>query len=135
MVNLTINDIPVQVEKGTTVLAAAESINIKIPRLCYYEFPGMEKINRIASCRVCVVEIEGRRNLAPACATEVTEGMVVKTNSPRAIKARRTMVELLLSDHPQSCLNCEKNNQCDLQQLASDLHIHQIKYESILLLK
>jgi len=129
MVNLTINDIPVQVEKGTTVLAAAESINIKIPRLCYYEFPGMEKINRIASCRVCVVEIEGRRNLAPACATEVTEGMVVKTNSPRAIKARRTMVELLLSDHPQSCLNCEKNNQCDLQQLAADLHIHQIKYE------
>ena len=101
MVNLTINDIPVQVEAGTTVLAAAESVNIKIPRLCYYEFPGMEKINRIASCRVCVVEIEGRRNLAPACATEVTEGMVVKTNSPRAIKARRTMVELLLSDHPQ----------------------------------
>ncbi|MBR6061849.1 MAG: [Spirochaetales bacterium] len=129
MVNLTINDIPVQVEAGTTVLAAAESVNIKIPRLCYYEFPGMEKINRIASCRVCVVEIEGRRNLAPACATEVTEGMVVKTNSPRAIKARRTMVELLLSDHPQSCLNCEKNNQCDLQKLASDLHIHQIKYE------
>lgn len=129
MVKLTINNLNVIVKEGTTVLEAAESVNIKIPRLCYYEFPGMPKVNRIASCRVCVVEIEGRRNLAPACATVVTEGMVVKTNTPKAIKARRTMVELLLSDHPNSCLYCAKNNNCDLQKIAADLNIRQVRFE------
>lgn len=129
MVKLTINNLNVIVKEGTTVLEAAESVNIKIPRLCYYEFPGMPKVNRIASCRVCVVEIEGRRNLAPACATVVAEGMVVKTNTPKAIKARRTMVELLLSDHPNSCLYCAKNNNCDLQKIAADLNIRQVRFE------
>ena len=129
MVKLTINNIAVSVAEGTTILAAAESVNINIPRLCYYEFPGMTKVNKIASCRVCVVEIEGRRNLAPACATIVTEGMSVKTNTPRAIKARRTMVELLLSDHPNSCLTCPKNNNCDLQKIAADLNIRQVRFE------
>lgn len=129
MVKLTINNLNVIVKEGTTVLEAAESVNIKIPRLCYYEFPGMTKVNRIASCRVCVVEIEGRRNLAPACATVVAEGMVVKTNTPKAIKARRTMVELLLSDHPNSCLYCAKNNNCDLQKIAADLNIRQVRFD------
>jgi len=128
MIKLTINEMPVSVPEGTTVLQAAESINIKIPRLCYYEFPGMPKINKIASCRVCVVEIQGRKNLAPACATLVTEGMVVKTNTPRAVKARRTMVELLLSDHPNSCLTCPKNNNCDLQKIAADLNIRNVRF-------
>ncbi len=128
MVKLIINDIPVSVKEGTTILEAAESINIKIPRLCYYEFPGMTKVNRIASCRVCVVEIQGRKNLAPACATIATEGMVVYTNTPRAVKARRTMVELLLSDHPNSCLTCPKNNNCDLQKIAADLNIRKIRF-------
>ena len=129
MINLKINDITVTVPEGTTVLEAAEKVNIKIPRLCYYEFPGMPKINRIASCRVCVVEIEGRKNLAPSCATLVTEGMIVKTNTPRAVKARRTMVELLLSDHPNSCLTCPKNNNCDLQKIAADLNIRKIRFQ------
>ncbi len=128
MINLTINNTPISVPAGTTVLAAAQMVNIHIPRLCYYEFPGQDKVNRIASCRVCVVEIEGRRNLAPACATLVSEGMIVKTNTPRAIKARRTMVKLLLSDHPDSCLSCAKNNDCDLQTLAADLGIRERKY-------
>ena len=82
-------------------------------------------------CRVCVVEVEGRRNLAPACSTPVTEGMIVKTNTPRAINARRNIVGLLLSDHPQDCLKCEKNLKCELQKLAADLGVKEIKYEEV----
>jgi NADH dehydrogenase/NADH:ubiquinone oxidoreductase subunit G len=77
-----------------------------------------------------MVEIDGRRNLAPACATYVTEGMNIKTTTPRVVKARRTMVELLLSDHPKECLNCEKTQSCDLQKLASALGVRgKIRYE------
>ncbi len=129
MINLTINNKKISVPKGTTVLDAAKEVNIDIPTLCHYEFPGMEKINRVASCRVCVVEIEGRRNLAPACATLAAEGMVVKTNTPRAIKARRTNVELLLSNHPNDCLICPKNNDCQLQKIAADLNVRKIQYK------
>lgn len=129
MVNLTINNIPVSVPEGTTVLDAAKSVNVKIPTLCHYEFPEQPKINKVASCRVCVVEVEGRRNLAPACATLVNEGMKVKTNTIKAIKARRTMVELLLSDHPNSCLTCPKNTMCELQDLAADLGVRDEKYK------
>ena len=86
-------------------------------------------VNQAASCRVCVVEVEGRRNLAPACATPVFEGMKIKTDTQKAIRARRTVVELLLSDHPKDCLICEKNTDCELQSLAADLGIREIKYE------
>ncbi|CAA7602513.1 ferredoxin hydrogenase [Acididesulfobacillus acetoxydans] len=128
-VELTINDIPVSVPEGTTILDAARTINIDIPTLCYLNLHEMKLNNHIASCRVCVVEVEGRRTLAPSCSTPVTPGMVVKTDTPRAIKARRTMVELLLSDHPKSCLTCSKNLDCDLQALASDLGVRNITYE------
>lgn len=126
---LTINDIPLTVPEGMSILDAARTINIDIPTLCYLNLHEMRLNNHIASCRVCVVEVEGRRNLAPACSTPVVNGMVVKTDTPRAIKARRTMVELLLSDHPKSCLTCAKNLDCDLQSLASDLGVRNITYE------
>ncbi|MCX7884212.1 MAG: NADH-dependent [FeFe] hydrogenase, group A6 [Caloramator sp.] len=129
MINLTINGIKVSVPEGTTILEAAKKANIHIPTLCYLDLHDIKMVNRTASCRVCVVEVEGRRNLAPACATEVMDGMVVKTDSIRAIKARRTVVELLLSDHPTDCLVCEKNTQCQLQQLAADLGIRNIRYK------
>ncbi|SKA84589.1 NAD(P)-dependent iron-only hydrogenase catalytic subunit [Caloramator quimbayensis] len=129
MINLTINGIKVSVPEGTTILEAAKKANIHIPTLCYLDLHDIKMVNRTASCRVCVVEVEGRRNLAPACATEASEGMVVKTDSIRAIKARRTVVELLLSDHPTDCLVCEKNTQCQLQQLAADLGIRNIRYK------
>lgn len=128
-VNITINNTPVSVPEGVTILEAARSINIKIPTLCHFEFPDMPKVNRVASCRVCVVEVEGRRNLAPACATLVAEGMNIKTNSIRAIKARRTNVELLLSDHPNTCLTCAKNGECELQSIASDLGIREVRFQ------
>lgn len=129
MVNLTINDEKVSVPEGTTILDAAKKININIPTLCYLDLHDIKMVNRTSSCRVCLVEIEGRRNLAPSCSTEAFEGMIVRTNSPRAIKARRTMVELLLSDHPTDCLVCEKNTQCQLQLIAAELGIRKIKYK------
>lgn len=128
LVTLTINNKQLQVEQGTTILQAAKLLEINIPTLCHLNLhDGVE--NKPGSCRVCMVEVEGRRNLAPACTTPVSEGMVVKTNSIKAIKARRTVVELLLSDHPQDCLLCEKNTNCELQTLAADMGIREIKYK------
>lgn len=128
-IQLTINDIPITVPEGMSVLDAARTINIDIPTLCYLNLHEMNINNHIASCRVCLVDIEGRRNLAPSCSTPVQNGMVVKTDTPLAIQARRTMVELLLSDHPKSCLTCAKNLDCDLQALAADLGVRNISYE------
>lgn len=129
MIQLTINDIAVKVPEGMTILDAARTVNIDIPTLCYLKLNEMHYNNNIASCRVCVVEVEGRRNLASSCSTPVSKGMVVKTDSLRAIQARRAMVELLLSDHPKSCLTCAKNQDCDLQSLASELGVRHISYE------
>ncbi len=111
------------VSNQLTNLEAARLVNVNIPTLCHLDLHELKAVNQAASCRVCMVEIEGRRNLAPACATYVMEGMSIKTTTPRVVKARRTMVELLLSDHPKECLNCEKNQKCDLQKLAADLGV------------
>ncbi|MEK6265416.1 MAG: NADH-dependent [FeFe] hydrogenase, group A6, partial [Clostridium sp.] len=128
-VTLTINDIKAKVDEGSTILSVAKSLNIHIPTLCHFKLHDDRTINDPGSCRVCVVEVEGRRNLAPACSTPVTNGMVVKTNSIRAIKSRRAIVELFLSNHPKECLLCEKNLQCELQSLAAELDIREIRYE------
>lgn len=128
LVTLTINKKELQVEEGITILEAAKLMNIFIPTLCHmYLQEGIE--HNPGSCRVCVVEVEGRKNLAPACNTIVSDGMVVNTNSIRAVTARRTVVELLLSNHPQDCLLCAKSLHCDLQKLAFDLGIREMKYK------
>ena len=128
-VNLTINGKAVTVPANYTVLEAARQLNINIPTLCYCAHLGSGVSNKPASCRICVVEIEKRRNLAPACATPVAEGMVVHTNSLRALRARRTVLELMLSDHPQDCLTCPKNQHCELQKLAVEFGIRDIEYK------
>ncbi len=128
-VNLTINGKSVSVPAGSTILDAARKLNIKIPTLCYCDKLGCGVENKPASCRICVVEVERRRNLAPACATPVTEGMVVHTNTQRALNARRTVLELMLSDHPQDCLTCPKNQKCSLQRLASEFDISEVEYQ------
>ncbi len=128
MVNLTINGKPVSVPANSTILDAARELNIKIPTLCHCKL-GCGVTNQPASCRVCVVEVERRRNLAPACATPVMEGMVVHTNTQRALNARRTVLELMLSDHPQDCLTCPKNQECSLQKLAAEFGIREIEYK------
>ena len=128
-VNLTINGKAVSVPAGSTILDAAKKLNINIPTLCYCDKLGCGVSNHPASCRICVVEVEKRRNLAPACATPVMEGMVVHTNSQRALNARRTVLELILSDHPQKCLTCAKNQDCELQKLTAEFGIRDIQYE------
>lgn len=129
LVTITINNRQIQVEEGTTILEAAKLLNIKIPTLCHLNLHDTKMVNQTASCRVCMVEVDGRRNLAPSCATPVFDKMVVRTNSIRAIHARRTVVELLLSDHPKDCLICEKNTDCELQKLAADLGVREIPYK------
>ena len=129
LVTVNINNREIQVEDGITILEAAKQLNIKIPTLCHLNLHDTKMVNQASSCRVCMVEVEGRRNLAPSCATPVYNGMIVKTNSKRAILARRTVVELLLSDHPKDCLVCDKNTNCELQQLAADLEVREITYK------
>jgi len=123
---ITIDNRPVEIEKGATVLEAAKKAGIHIPTLCYMNLDLLGIENKPAGCRVCVVEIEGRRNLAPSCATDCTDGMVVKTNTPRVLNARKTVLELILSDHPKDCLICPKSGHCDLQDLAVRLGIREI---------
>ncbi|MDD4703780.1 MAG: NADH-dependent [FeFe] hydrogenase, group A6 [Bacteroidales bacterium] len=128
-INIIIDNKPLQVEKGQTVLKASHAHGIEIPTLCYYELDGVKLENRPGGCRICVVEIEGRKNLAPACATEVAEGMVIHTCSLRVVNARRTVLELILSDHPADCLICPKNGKCELQSLAQRLGVREIPYQ------
>lgn len=123
MVRLTINNKNIEVEEGTTILEAAEKINIKIPTLCYMKMSDNKSVNCRGTCRVCMVEIEGYRDLKPACSFAVKEGMKVFTNSKKAIEARKTILKLLLSNHSSDCLNCSKNLNCELQALARDYGI------------
>lgn len=129
VINLTIDNKPVVVKKGTTILEAAKGIGVHVPTLCYMKLEDLNIENKPGGCRICVVEVQGRRNLAPACCTEVNEGMVVNTHSIRAINARRTVMELILSDHPTDCLICAKSGNCDLQSMAHNLGIRQIHYQ------
>jgi NADP-reducing hydrogenase subunit HndD len=129
IVNLIIDNKPVVVKKGTTILQAASEIGIHIPTLCYMKLDDLNIENKPGGCRICVVEVNGRRNLAPACCTDVHEGMVVNTHSIRAINARRTVMELILSDHPSDCLICAKSGNCDLQDMAHNLGIRKIHYQ------
>jgi NADH-quinone oxidoreductase subunit G len=129
MVNIKINDKPVQVDEDTTILHAARQLNIDIPTLCYTPLHLANTYNIMASCRVCVVEVKGRRNLAPACTTMCTEGMEIYTNTQRVIMARRTVIELLLSDHPMDCPTCSKNMNCKLQDIANKMGIREMPFK------
>ncbi len=129
MIEITINGQKISVEAGTTILNAAKTLGIHIPTLCHLDLEDIGMVNQVASCRVCVVEVEGRRSLMPSCVTEVVPDMVIRTDSKRAIRGRRMAVELLLSDHPNECFTCPKNLECDLQKLAADLGIREIKWE------
>ena len=117
MINLTIDGVQVSAPAGSTVLEAARLANIHIPTLCY-----LKDVNQIGACRVCVVDV-GARALQAACVYPISEGMVVKTNTPEVRSARKTVVELLLSIHDRKCLSCVRNNNCELQDLCRDLGI------------
>ncbi|NLA23606.1 MAG: 2Fe-2S iron-sulfur cluster binding domain-containing protein, partial [Bacteroidales bacterium] len=129
LININIDGQALQVEKGTLILEAARKANIEIPTLCYMHLKDLNIEHKPGACRVCVVEIAGRRNLAPACVTKCEEGMDIKTHTMRVLNARKTIVELILSDHPFDCLVCAKNGTCDLQKLAQNLGIREIHYQ------
>ena len=126
LVNLTINGKAVSVPADTMILEAAKQVNIKIPSLCHLHMDDIKFDNHCASCRVCMVS--AGRKLVPACGTLVKEGMVVNTNSPEALKFRRNVVELMLSDHPKDCLSCVRNKDCELQEIAAELGIRKVRF-------
>ncbi len=126
-ITLIIDNKEVTVPAGSTILDASKQLGIHIPTLCHLDLHDTKMVNQTASCRVCVVEVEGRRNLAPACATPVVNGMVVKTNTIRVMDARKTVVELILSDHPKECLTCAQSGSCELQDLSELLGIREIR--------
>ena len=123
MVNVLINDVPVSVPEGTTIMEAAASVGIEIPNLCY-----LKDLNEISACRVCCVEIEGEGKLVPSCNNVVAEGMVIHTNTPRVREARRTNVELILSQHDNKCATCTRSGTCHLQKVANDLGVLTVPY-------
>ena len=124
MVKLTIDNCEVVVPEHTTILDAAKSVGIQIPTLCY-----LRDLNEIGGCRVCVVEVEGCDQLVAACNNYVLDGMVVHTNSPKAREARRTNVQLLLSQHDSQCTSCVRSGNCNLQTIANDLGIFYLPYQ------
>ncbi|MBF8982885.1 iron hydrogenase small subunit [Lutibacter sp. B2] len=127
-VHITINGQEFDVPKDITILEASNRAGIKIPTLCHLDLHDLKAVNKAASCRVCMVEAHGRDVLVPSCVTTVWEGMEVTTNSLQAITARRIAVELLLSNHPNECFTCSKNLDCELQSLAHELGVREIKW-------
>lgn len=125
-IKVKIDNIEVEVKRGSTIYQAAKQVGIDIPVLCYMNLNHMQIENRPGGCRICVVEVEGRRNLAPSCSTECSDGMVVKTKSIRVLNARKTVLELILSDHPPKCLVCSSSGNCDLQSLAQKFGIREV---------
>lgn len=126
MIHLTINNKKVGVKEGTTILEAAKQINVTIPTLC-----RLDGVHEIGSCRICVVEVDGEKNLPASCMTKVREGMVVRTDTPRVRKARKVLYELILSDHPKECLSCDRNQNCELQHLGEILNVDVHRYDGV----
>jgi NADH-quinone oxidoreductase subunit G/NADP-reducing hydrogenase subunit HndD len=122
-IELIVNNKPIQAQKGETILTALTRNGIKIPTLCH-----MEEFTPTGSCRLCVVEIKDKLELVPSCSYPVNEPMTIFTHSSRVINARKTIVELLLSNHPDDCLYCEKNQHCELQDLAIELNIRERRF-------
>ena len=123
MIHLKIDDIEVEVKEGTTILEAARQINIDIPTLCF-----LKEINEVGDCRICIVEVEGRNNFVVSCIQKCEEGMVVHTNTANVLKARKNILELILSNHNRDCLTCIRNGNCELQDLAERYKIKEVKF-------
>jgi iron-only hydrogenase group A len=120
---ITINGQTIDVQDGLTIMDACQIAGIDIPSLCY-----LKDVSSNASCGICVVEVTGARTLLRSCITQITEGMEIVTNSQRVMDARRMNLELLLANHPQSCLICDRNENCELQQLTFDLGMHGMRF-------
>ncbi|MDX9773215.1 MAG: NADH-dependent [FeFe] hydrogenase, group A6 [Bacteroidales bacterium] len=130
-VKITIDNQQLEVPRGTTILNAARMIGVDIPTLCHMELHDLNIENKPGGCRICVVEVQGRRNLAPSCITKCEDGMIIKSHNPRVMNARRTVMEFILSDHPKDCLICPKSGHCELQDMAERLGIREIPGQEI----
>lgn len=128
-IKVIIDNSTVEIEQGATILQAAAKVGIEIPTLCYMNLGDMNIEHKPGGCRICVVEVKDRRNLAPACATECFNGMEVQTHNIRVLNARKTVMELILSDHPFECLICPKAGHCDLQTMAIKMGIRELQYK------
>lgn len=124
MIHLTIDGKEVEVKEGTTILEAARKVNINIPTLCF-----LKDINEMGECRMCLVEVEGRRGFATSCIQKAEDGMVVHTNTAELIEARRLVLDLILSNHERDCLTCSRNGNCELQRLAEEFNVTEIEYK------
>ena len=124
MVNLTIDNQKVTVPKGTTILNAAKKAGIDIPTLCF-----LKDINEVGDCRMCIVEVEGRRGFATSCIQTVEEGMVVHTHTPNVLEARHVILDLIISNHAKDCLTCTRSGNCELQALATKFNVLNIEFE------
>ena len=123
MLNIEVNGKNIQAKKGETILSVLKNNGIRVPTLCH-----MVDLFPSGACRMCVVEVEGEHNLIPSCAVEIKEGMKIKTHSTRVLRARKTIIELLLVNHPDDCLYCERNGTCELQDLSEELGIRERRY-------
>jgi NADH-quinone oxidoreductase subunit G/NADP-reducing hydrogenase subunit HndD len=123
MISIEVNGRPVEAQPGEMLLSALRRAGIKVPTLCH-----IDGLTPTGACRMCVVEVEGQRGLVPSCAFPVSAGMKVKTHSQRAVQARKTIIELLLANHPDDCLYCVRNGSCELQGLAEELGVRQRRY-------
>ncbi|MGB2218268.1 MAG: 2Fe-2S iron-sulfur cluster-binding protein, partial [Porticoccaceae bacterium] len=123
LVTLRIDGVEVTVPEGTSVMRAAAESGVKVPRLC-----ATDQLKSFGSCRVCLVEIEGRRGFPASCTTTVEAGMEVKTQSDEIAKLRRNVMELYISDHPLDCLTCPTNGDCELQDTAGELGLRSVRY-------
>ncbi|MGL5656772.1 MAG: NADH-dependent [FeFe] hydrogenase, group A6 [Fusobacteriaceae bacterium] len=128
-INVTINGIMIQGDSKDTILETAKKNNIRIPHLCHLKIDSIYT-NDCASCRICVVEVDGREGLYPSCSTKIWEGMNVITNSVEIMKIRKNVLELILANHPKDCLVCRKSGDCELQKLSNEMRIKEIRYDS-----
>jgi len=131
--NITLNNEIISVTSDMTILDVARANGINIPTLCHLDMASIKMVNQVGTCRICMVEVAGRPSLMPACTTKVWDGMVITTNTAKAINARRTVLELFLSNHPKDCLSCERNKQCELQTLAADLNVREDRFSGKML--
>lgn len=123
MITITVNNREIKAKRGDLLIETLKGADIQVPTLCY-----MKGLFPTGACRMCVVEVEGHNGLVPSCAFPVSEGMVVHTHSPRVMRARRTIIELLCANHPDDCLYCVRNNNCELQSLSAELGIRARRY-------
>lgn len=123
-VTLTIDGQEVKAKKGITILEAAKQVGIDIPTLCF-----LKGINEVGDCRMCIVEVEGRRGFATSCIQTVEEGMVVHTHTPNVLEARHVILDLIISNHSKDCLTCTRSGNCELQKLATKFNVLNVEFE------